>query len=190
MAEGSITRWIGSLKAGDAAAARPLWEAFFRRLVGLAREHLRGTPRRARDEEDVALSAFDSFCAGAVRGRFPDLADRHNLWSLLVAVTRHKCVDAVRHETRAKRGGRARPADLDPHELFGREPSPDFAAELADEFVTRLDRLDRTGDPDLRAVALAKLEGDTADEIAARLGCVRRTVERKLVLIERIWLGE
>jgi DNA-directed RNA polymerase specialized sigma24 family protein len=190
MADGSITHWIGSLKAGDAAAARPLWEAFFRRLVGLAREHLRGTPRRARDEEDVALSAFDSFCAGAVRGRFPDLADRHNLWALLVAVTRHKCVDAVRHETREKRGGNAAPADLDPHEVLAREPSPDFAAELADEFAVRLDRLDATGDPTLRAVALAKMEGDTIDEIATRLGCVRRTVERKLALIERLWLEE
>jgi DNA-directed RNA polymerase specialized sigma24 family protein len=190
MAEGSITRWIGSLKAGDAAAARPLWEAFFHRLVGLAREHLRGIPRRARDEEDVALSAFDSFCAGAVRGRFPDLSDRHNLWSLLVAVTRHKCVDAVRHEGRAKRGGKAVASTVDPDELFAREPSPEFAAELADEFTRRLGRLDATGDPTLRLVALAKLEGDTTDEIAVRLGCVRRTVERKLVLIERLWLEE
>jgi len=190
MSEGSITRWIGSLKAGDADAARPLWEAFFRRLVGLAREHLRGTPRRAVDEEDVALSAFDSFCAGALRGRFPDLADRHNLWALLVAVTRHKCVDAVRHETRAKRGGSLAPAALDPHELFARDPSPEFAAELAEEFTARLARLDATGDSMLRVVALAKLDGDTTDEVAARLGCVRRTVERKLVLIERLWLGE
>jgi DNA-directed RNA polymerase specialized sigma24 family protein len=190
MADGSITHWIGSLKAGDADAARPLWEAFFRRLVGLAREHLRGTPRRAVDEEDVALSAFDSFCAGAIRGRFPDLADRHNLWSLLVAVTRHKCVDAVRHETREKRGGNAVTTEADPNEIFAREPSPEFAAEFAEEFAARLDRLDATGDTTLRAVALAKLEGDTIAEIATRLGCVRRTIERKLVLIERIWLEE
>jgi RNA polymerase sigma factor (sigma-70 family) len=190
MAEGSITRWIGSLKAGDADAARPLWEAFFRRLVGLAREHLRGTPRRAVDEEDVALSAFDSFCAGAVRGRFPDLSDRHNLWALLVAVTRHKCVDAVRHETREKRGGKAAPAALDANELFAHEPSPEFAAELAEEFAARLARLDRTGDPDLKVIALARMEGETNAEIAARLGCSRRSVERKLVLIEREWLGE
>jgi len=190
MAEGSITRWIGSLKSGDADAARPLWEAFFRRLVGLARDHLRGTPRRAVDEEDVALSAFDSFCAGAVRGRFPDLSDRHSLWSLLVAVTRHKCADAVRHETRLKRGGKLVLAAIDPDELFAREPSPVFAAQLAEEFTRRLARLDATGDSDLRVVALAKLEGDTTDEIAARLGCVRRTVERKLVLIERLWLEE
>ena len=63
--EGSITRCIGLLKAGDRAAAQPLWERYFRRLVGLARARLRGRPARAADEEDVALSAFDSFCRRA-----------------------------------------------------------------------------------------------------------------------------
>ena len=43
--EGSITRCIGLLKAGDRAAAQPLWEAYFRRLVALARARLRALPR-------------------------------------------------------------------------------------------------------------------------------------------------
>ena len=33
---GSITHWIGALKAGDLAAAQPLWEHYFQRLVRLA----------------------------------------------------------------------------------------------------------------------------------------------------------
>ena len=52
---GSVTHWIGLLEAGDPAAAQKLWQAYFQRLVGLARKKLRGTPRRAADEEDVAL---------------------------------------------------------------------------------------------------------------------------------------
>src|SRR6516164_9629014 len=60
--DGSVTRWFGLLQAGDPAAAQQLWERYFRRLVGLARKRLRGAARRATDEEDVALSAFDSFC--------------------------------------------------------------------------------------------------------------------------------
>jgi DNA-directed RNA polymerase specialized sigma24 family protein len=187
MADGSITRWIGRLKAGDLAAAQPLWEAYFRRVVGLARERLRGAPRRAADEEDVALSAFDSFFAGATAGRYPQLADRHNLWPLLVAITAHKCVDLVRRETRRKRGGGATPADVAFDELIGREPTPEFAAQLADELDRLLTRLDDTGDPTLRPVALAKMDGDSTDAIAARLGCVRRTVERKLQIIARVW---
>src|SRR4029077_13220808 len=70
--DGSITHLITRLKEGDRAAAEGLWRAYFHRLVGLARTRLRGATRLA-DEEDVALSAFDSFCRGVDRGRFPAL---------------------------------------------------------------------------------------------------------------------
>ena len=188
MAEGSITRWIGRLKGGDLAAAQPLWEAYYRRVVGLARERLRGAPRRAADEEDVALSAFDSFFAGAAAGRFPLLADRLNLWPLLVSITAHKCVDLVRRETRQKRGGGAGAPDVGFDDFISREPTPEFAAQLADELDRLLTRLDRTGDETLRPIALAKMEGESTEAIAARLGCVRRTVERKLQIIARVWV--
>src|ERR1043165_1882401 len=97
--DGSITRWIGQLKAGDPVAAQLLWERYFRRLVGLARKKLDGAPRRMADEEDVALSAFDSFCRGAEHGRFPRLEDRDDLWRLLVVITaqigRASCRESV-----------------------------------------------------------------------------------------------
>jgi ECF sigma factor len=41
---GLITRWIGELKAGDPAAAQRLWEAYFAKLVALARARVRGAP--------------------------------------------------------------------------------------------------------------------------------------------------
>ena len=44
---GSVTAWIEQLKAGDSAAAAPLWQGYFRRLVGLARQRLGAAPRRA-----------------------------------------------------------------------------------------------------------------------------------------------
>src|SRR5437879_6530897 len=59
-ADGSVSRWITELKAGDDVAAQKLWQGYFHRLVGLARMKLRGAQRRAEDEEDAALSAFDS----------------------------------------------------------------------------------------------------------------------------------
>src|SRR5262245_46060314 len=74
--DASVTQWIDGLKAGDPNAAQKLWERYCRRLVGLARKKLRAAPRRAADEEDVALSAFDSFCRGAEQDRFPQLNDR------------------------------------------------------------------------------------------------------------------
>ncbi len=57
----SVTVWIESLKAGDAAAAEELWRRYFKALVHLARERLRGASRTVADEEDAALDAFDSF---------------------------------------------------------------------------------------------------------------------------------
>jgi hypothetical protein len=66
-----VTTWLNLLKAGDEAAAEPLWRRYFTQLVELARQHLGGHVRRAADEEDVALAAFADFCAGAAAGRFP-----------------------------------------------------------------------------------------------------------------------
>ena len=101
---GSITRWLNQLQAGDRAGVQKLWEAYFPRLVALARTRLGKVARRAADdEEDVALSAFDSFCRGAEHGRFPHLCDRDNLWPLLVVITARKVIDARRHEKRKKK---------------------------------------------------------------------------------------
>src|SRR6516164_352846 len=102
---GSVTEWIGQLRGGDAEAAQKLWEGYFQKMVELARRKLQGLPRRAADEEDVAFSAFKSFCLGASAGRYPQLGDRDSLWPLLVSITAHKAVDLMRHEHRRKRGG-------------------------------------------------------------------------------------
>lgn len=101
--EGSVTRWIDLLKAGDAGAAQKLWERYFPRLVGLARKKLQGAKKGVADEEDVALNAFDSFCRGAEAGRFPRLDDRDNLWQLLVVLTARKAWHLRRYEQRHKR---------------------------------------------------------------------------------------
>src|SRR5215210_9495207 len=103
--ENSITRCIEALKGGDHDAAQRIWEAYFHRLVGLARARLHDAPRRAADEEDVALSAFDSFCRGVDAGRFPRLDDRHDLWQVLVLITVRKAIDLRQHEGRLARGG-------------------------------------------------------------------------------------
>ena len=87
-------------RTATAPPPSPLWQAYFRRLVALARDRLRGTSRRAADEEDVALAAFDSFYRRAERGQFPDLEDRDDLWRLLFVLTVRKAVDLARREAR------------------------------------------------------------------------------------------
>ena len=194
--DGSVTRWIGDLKTGGNSAAQHLWERYFQRLVDLARARLRSAPRAGaiEDAEDAALSAFNSFCRGAARGRFSQLASRDDLWRLLVVITSRKVLAQARHQLRQKRGGgNVRAAsDLagagdDEDELLARivstEPSPEFAAMVAEEYRRLLDRL---GNEALRRVAILRAEGATGDEIAAQLGCARRTVVRQLALIRRI----
>jgi RNA polymerase sigma factor (sigma-70 family) len=196
---GSVTLWISQLKAGDAAAAQPLWENYFRQLVARARSRLAGSPRRAADEEDVAQSAFASFCRAAAQGRFPRLHDRHDLWQLLVRITDHKALDVIRDERRLRRGGgkvldeaalaagRVSDAGVPMAQVIDQEPSPAFAALLAEEYRRLLDLL---GDAELQRLAVLKMEGHTVEEIAAQVGRVPRTVKRRLHMIRKIWEQE
>ncbi|WP_406699579.1 ECF-type sigma factor [Singulisphaera sp. Ch08] len=199
--KGSVSIWVGNLKAGDQAAAQKLWDRYFDKLVHVARAKLRASRRPGiiEDEEDAALSAFDSLCAGAALGRFPQLADRDDLWKLLVVITARKAVDQMQREGRQKRGGGrvvgestlAGPiADeglggLD--QMVGSEPSPEFAVMVADEHRRLLNLL---GDETLRRIAIWKMEGYTNEEIRLKLGCSLRTVANKLELIRRTWLDE
>src|SRR5262245_47235933 len=99
---GSVTHWLALLRAGEQGAAQPLWELYWARLVSLARRKLGEVPRRVADEEDVALSAFDSFCRRAQLGCFPQLSDRDDLWQLLVVLTARKAARLRRDQARLK----------------------------------------------------------------------------------------
>jgi RNA polymerase sigma factor (sigma-70 family) len=189
-AQTSVSVWIRELQAGNREAAQELWERYFQRLVQLAQKRLPNRLRRHADEEDVALSAFNSFCRGVSEGRYPQLTDREDLWRLLVTITAHKAIHVARRANRLKRGGgKNTPADDDVsavalNEAIGREPTPEFSLQCAEE----LDRLlSLLNDETLRSVAICKMEGFTNSEIANKLNCTSRTVERKLRLIRRIW---
>jgi DNA-directed RNA polymerase specialized sigma24 family protein len=187
---------VGQPLAGRRPRRREkLWEGYFHRLVRLARQKLHGTPRRAADEEDVALSAFKSLCRGAEAGRFPRLGDRNDLWKLLVVITAGKAADVATHERRQKRDfRRTQPLggpDTDSGgegpafaELIARDPDPAFAAQVAEECRRLLDRL---GDAELRKIALLKMEGRTNEEVGTEVDRAVVTVERRLRVIRKLW---
>ncbi len=190
--DGSVTRWIGELKAGEAEAAEALWDRYFRRLVGLAKARLSaGRAAAVEDEEDAALSAFKSLWIGATAGRFDRLRDRDDLWKLLVVLTARKASDQRRRQGRQKRGGGLVSPGPGNDDLLAviadEEPTPAFAALIAEEFSRRLDALQ---DGTLVRIATLRMEGYGNDEIAARLGCTTRTVERKLQVIRKTWEQE
>jgi DNA-directed RNA polymerase specialized sigma24 family protein len=195
LATESVTQWIDKLRDGDSQAATHLWDRYFTRLVQLARQRLGKMARRAYDEEDVVLDVLDSVCRGLDEGRYPELENRQDLWRLLFTITLRKSVSRLRHEGRQRRGGgRVWGESLEGSsqdfvspslaELPTVEPSPDVVAELTELFEALMDKL---GDATLRRIARLKLEGYTDEEIAAQIGCVRRTVVRKLKVIRGIW---
>jgi RNA polymerase sigma factor (sigma-70 family) len=197
--DNSVTQWIDALKAGDEAAAAKLWRRYYQRLINLARKRLGGSPRRAADEEDVALAAFHSFCQGLQEERFPDLRDRDDLWRLVVCITERKAYCQIRDQGRRKRGAglvTGESALINPQasglgagfdELAGPEPTAEFAAEMC-EAVDHL--LTCLADDQLRQIALDKLDGYSNEEIAQRIGRALSTVERRLRLIRKTWLKE
>lgn len=189
-----ITEWLRRLEAGHDLAAQRLWEVFFERLVRLAQDRMRATDRRIADAEDIALSAFASFCRGVENQRFPELTDRQGLWRLLVSITIHKLLHLQRDQNRLKRGGNFRAVESNDSshiaavdELISREPTPEFALQVAEQYDRWMKALNSE---ELARLAIWKLEGFTNDEIAAKCGRTTRTVERKLNLIRKILVHE
>lgn len=180
------------MRAGDALAARQLWERYFPRLVGLARKTLAGKPQRVADADDAAQSAFASFCQRVSEGQFGDLARRDDLWNLLGTITVRKSLEQLRRESAAKRGGGAilgedllRDAAGEPlklEELAAAMPTQEFDLHSA-ELLGGLN-------DELREIVLLRLFGYRNREIAEQLDCTERKVERKLQLVRLKWEGQ
>lgn len=179
-----ITVWLEQVKEGDEQSFERLWSHYFGNLVRLARKNVADSPARLADEDDIVQSALASFYFRAQEGRYPDLHDRNGLWKLLISITLTKARALSRKEGRRR--------EILEREFSGQnfaqgEPTPEFAAEMADQFEELMGRL--TSDL-LRKIAVAKLEGCTNQEVADRVGKSVPTVERKLRLIRDVWASE
>ncbi len=196
MDDDPVTQWIGGLKAGDDAAVADLWNRYFERLVHLARQRLGTTPRRVADEEDVAVSVFRCLCAGAEHGRLAEIADRGDLWRVLVTMTLRKTIDQQRRLAGKRRGaGKVRgesvflrksgeQASPGLQQFSDNIPTPQMMVIIEEEGQRLLEALE---DDKLKQIALWKLEGFTNDEIAGKLSLTTRSIERKLQRIREIW---
>ncbi len=183
---GSVSRLLGGLREGDEEAVRQLWRRYFQPLVRLARGRLSAHVCGVRDAEDVALDAFAELCQ-RVNGRgsaggFPRLHNRTHLWKLLACFAARRAFDLARKEQRRRRvvGDEALLGEEGFEPFAGREPTPEFSAAVAD-------LLECLPSDELRALALAKMEGCTNAEAGRRLGRSLSTVERKLQVIRLFW---
>ncbi|MHB1561584.1 MAG: ECF-type sigma factor [Isosphaeraceae bacterium] len=209
---GSITRWLSDLKAGRPEAVDAIWRRYYHRVLGLARHRLRrASPQAIAEVEDVALSAFNGLAAGATRGQFAYLEDRADLWHVLARITVRTArrrgewyerwkrsgrrpgvegeVDGYGYGGGLARAGPSAPADRDDDpeplgQVASKDPMPEVALMLREQLDQLLARLEN---PVLRQIAGWRMEGLSNAEIAGRLGCALRTVERKLELIRLTW---
>lgn len=193
----SVTDWIANLKADKSQAADNLYHRYVERLKGLARQRLSAAARRVTDEDDIANIVLASAFQGIMQDRFHRLNDREDLWQILLMLTDRKVTDHLRRHGSLKRGaGEVRGESALDHadnsvtsgrgieQITDRDPTPEFAALFSEEVQIRMDELD---DDELRQVALAKMRGESNEEIARARDCTTRTIERKLALIRKIW---
>lgn len=196
---GSISEWLGSLRAGELARASDLWERYKERLVELAAYRLGASQKATADEDDIALSVFSSLCRGAMAGRLDNVTDRDELWWLLLAITKRKVIDLVRRSSATKRGkgrvfneseyvsnnGEVGPFSLD--YLIGDCPTPDTIAIMEEEVQRLLNVLPTL---ELATIARHRLEGYSVSEIAVKFSVSQRSIERKLQMIRDAWSKE
>jgi DNA-directed RNA polymerase specialized sigma24 family protein len=62
--------------------------------------------------------------------------------------------------------------------------SPEMLAQFTDDARAMIDMLQ---DDTIKTIALLRMEGYSVEEIAERLECGKRTIERRLTLIRKTW---
>ncbi|PHQ35852.1 ECF-type sigma factor [Rhodopirellula bahusiensis] len=185
-----------AVEEGDEDATTELWEFCYPRLLNYSRQKLPSRLRRVLDEEDVALSAFKSFCRGAQMGALGDVKGRDSLWKLLFCIASRKARSYIRQQNAAKRGG-GNVSGESAFETLGKTSGIENVASPSDGpdalaiFSADCQRLfDSLEDDVLEMIALLRIEGYSCDEIAQRADMSKRSVERRLNLIRQIWMSE
>lgn len=193
---GSISILIEDLKLGDDDAIRTIWDRFFEPLRLFARTKLPIRNRRVVDDEDIASCAINSFQDSLRKGKYPGIKNRDDIWKFLVTVVDRNSIDCIRRQKAMKRGGGMLRGESVFHDLgessrglecFGKT---EVSSEAVVDFIDKLDHLlTKLDEEELKTVLLARLVGDSIDEIAEKVGKSISSVERKLKIIRKIWMS-
>ena len=189
-----MTRAIVSLGEHDEESAQLLWERFFQRLIAFAETKVFARHRRFFDGEDIAGSAMYAVLDGIRNDRFKRPENRDDLWGLLIVVASNKAINKGKHFDRQKRDSRRDrrgssafvqhgTGNVVNYLAAGDDPAKMFELESTCKLM-----LSQLPDDSYRQIALLRMAAYTNEEIAKQLDCSRRTVERKLVAIRKLWL--
>lgn len=188
--DGSVTRWIRELKAGNRASLSKLWERYFPTVAKKARIHFGINARIVRDEEDIALSVLGVLCQQAA---LVDINDRGGLIRLLMLVTKNKVSSEKRVQRANFRGGGRVAVITDLGKLLRERianqtcdvPTPESLVQMEEQCQLLLEILP---DDVYREIVRLRLIGHTIAEIADELDVVPRTIHRKLKIIQKTWI--
>jgi RNA polymerase sigma-70 factor (ECF subfamily) len=174
-----VARW----RAGNQDAARLLFDRYVDRLVALARRRISPRLRGRVDPEDVVQSVFRTVFGRLREGQF-QLEAQDDLCKLLMRVTVHKALRQVEYHGAGKRDAGRESPQGDPArdemmEVLDREPAPEAVVAFLDQLEHFLKELG----PLERQVVELRLQGDSNEDIAAKLGVVDRRVRR---IVERV----
>lgn len=190
----SVTDWITQLRNGHSSACDKLWPFYLQRLTAMISQKLEYSRTGVSDEEDVLIDTCEVCFRKIKEGVYPNVSSRHDLWRLLTKIATRKSIDQIR---RSRKGvDRLRTdatqtihANNDSFEINhidsfpGAEPTPEFAAMVADESRYRLSQL-----PDKMVdVVRLRLQGFTLKEIAQKTNVSLPTVQRYLNFVRESW---
>lgn len=172
-------------RSGDEQAALQLFQDYADRLLALARRRMSLSLASRVDPEDIVQSVFRTFFQRLKNGQFT-LEEPDDLCKLLMRITVHKTLRQVAYHQAAKRDLRQEAGrDHSVHEemlaVLDREPSADVAIaflEQLDYFLNRLKPLERQ-------ILEMRMQGDSNEEIARKLGLYDRKVRRVVEQLRR-----
>lgn len=194
--QSTVSEWIEQLKDGQDEAATKLWNHFLEKLTAIVRLKLRACSKAISDEEDVVIVAVNACFKALQENRYPKIKNRDDLWKLLSKIAERKAIDQIRKTNKGVDGIRANISFMvvsGKSSIFDglqewpcNEPTPEFAAEIAEN----LNRLLGVLDERLRNIALLKMQGFTNCEIGEKIGRSIPSVERYLRMIRETWTHE
>lgn len=173
-------RLLAAASRGEAVGETELFARYLERLTALARARMSASIQTRTDPEDVVLSVYRSFFAGAQRGQFA-IQRSGDLWRLLAAIAIHKVRRTARHHRASKRSvDREQTAGAAFDAVAEKLPTAEDSVALAEYLETIYQSLDATE----RQIVEMRLRGLSHFEIASEIKCSERTVRRHLAAFQ------
>lgn len=192
MDQGSVTRWIQQMRAGDSVVVHALAERYFKKLGDAARRRLHKIPQSLHDEEDVANFVLEAVVRNIAQGRYPDLQDREDLWFLMLAITQRRISNILKRDRRQKAQPSSQTSLTELLEMYEGELAdvalqgdPEHVAIEIGDCWQELMRI--LPNDEFREIARLKLEFHSNRQISSMLKLTSKYIDRKVAEIQRFW---